>query len=141
MAGRNVEPLKPRDVQGLKYLDRVLPLLDQLHDVGCQRDRAGNRSLHYDQYCLLVLLCLFNPVVRSLRSLQQASQLKNVQRKLGCARASLGSLSEAVEVFDPERLVAIIGALGAEVKPVRDVRGGHLSHALTAVDGSVVKTL
>jgi hypothetical protein len=21
--------------------------------VGCQRDRAGNRELHYDQYCLL----------------------------------------------------------------------------------------
>lgn len=86
MAGRNVEPLKPRDIQGLKYLDRVLPLLDRLHAVGYQRDRAGNRSLHYDQYCLLVLLGLFNPVVGSLRSLQQASQLRNVQRKLGCAR-------------------------------------------------------
>jgi len=36
------------------------------------------------------LLYLFNPVVVSLRSLQQASELK-VQKKLGCARASLGS--------------------------------------------------
>lgn len=141
MAKRPAKPLKPRDIQGLKYVERLLPLLDQLHDVGCQRDRAGNRSLHYDQYCLLVLLFLFNPVVRSLRSLQQASTLNNVQRKLGCARASLGSLSEAVEVFDPERLCGIIESLAAEVKPVRDVRGGHLAHALTAVDGSVVKTL
>lgn len=141
MAKRPVKPLKPRDIQGLKYVERLLPMLDQLHDVGCQRDRAGNRSLHYDQYCLLVLLFLFNPVIRSLRSLQQASTLNNVQRKLGCARASLGSLSEAVEVFDPERLCGIIESLAAEVKPVRDVRGGHLAHALTAVDGSVVKTL
>lgn len=141
MAKRALKSLKPRDIQGLKYLERLLPLLDRLHDVGCQRDRAGNRSLHYDQYCLLVLLFLFNPVLRSLRALQQASTLQNVQRKLGCARASLGSLSEAVEVFDPQRLCGIIESLAADVKPVRDVRRGHLAHALTAVDGSVVKTL
>jgi hypothetical protein len=125
----------------LKYLERLVPVLDRLHDVGCQRDRAGNRSLHFDQYCLLVLLFLFNPVLRSLRALQQASELAHVQRKLGCARASLGSLSEAVQVFDPERLVGIIETLAAEAQPVRDVRGGHLTHVLTAVDGSVVKTL
>ena len=141
MAKREEKSLKSRDIQGLKYLDRLLPLLDQLHDVGCQRDRAGNRCLHYDQYCLLVLLFLFNPVMRSLRALQQASTLKTVQRKLGCARSSLGSLSEAVEVFDPERLCGIIESLAAEVKPVRDVGRGHLAHTLTAVDGSVVKTL
>ena len=141
MSKPKAEPLKSRDIEGLKYLDRLLPLLDGLHDVGCQRDKAGNRSLHFDQYCLLVLLSLFNPVVRSLRALKQASQLEKVQRKLGCSRASLGSLSESVEVFDPERLRGIIETLAADVKPVRDVRGGHLAHVLTAVDGSVVKTL
>src|SRR6516162_9705954 len=141
MAKRKAKPLKSRDIQGLKYLERLLPLLDQLHEVGCQRDRAGNRCLHYDQYCLLILLFLFNPILRSLRALQQASTLKNVQRKLGCARASLGSLSEAVEVFDPQRLCGIIESLAAAVKPVRDVRRGHTAHVLTAVDGSVVKTL
>jgi hypothetical protein len=64
-----------------------------------------------DQYCLLVLLYLINPVVVSLRSLQQASQLKKVQKKLGCARASLGTLSESTDVFEPERLREIIGEL------------------------------
>ena len=141
MAKTKTEPLKPRDIEGLKYVDRLLPLLDRLHDVGTQRDQAGNRRLYYDPYCLLVLLSMFNPVVRSLRALQQASLLQNVQRKLGCSRASLGSLSEAVEVFDPERLLGIIAALAAEVKPIRDVRGGQLTHVLTAVDGRVVKTL
>ena len=141
MAKRKAKPLKSRDIQGLKYLEHLLPLLDQLHEVGCQRDKAANRSLHYDQYCLLILLFLFNPVLRSLRALQQASTLQNVQRKLGCARASLGSLSEAVEVFDPQRLCGIIASLAAEVKPVRDVRRGHTAHVLTAIDGSVVKTL
>lgn len=141
MARRQEKRPKPRDIQGLKYLDRLLPLLDQLHDVGCQRDRAGNRQLHFDQYCMLVLLFLFNPVFRSLRSLQRASELKNVQRRLGCGRASLGSLSEAVEVFDPQRLCGIIETLSAEIKPVSDVGRSHVTQKLMAVDGSVVKTL
>ncbi len=141
MAKHPTKPLKARDVQGVKYLERLLPMLDALHEVGCARDKAGNRCLHYDQYCMLVLLSLFNPLVRSLRGLQQVSELRNVQRKLGCARASLGSLSEAVEVFDPTRLLGIIDSLAADVKPVRDVRKGRLAHVLTAVDGSVVKTL
>lgn len=130
-----------RNLQGLKYLDLLLPLLDELHLVGCQRDKAGNRRLHFDQYCLLVLLFLFNPMVRSLRALQRASQLKQVQEKLGCRRASLGSLSEAVDVFDPERLQGIIAELFQQLPPTQRVGGEHLRQTLTAVDGSVVKTL
>jgi hypothetical protein len=133
--------LRERDIQGLKYLKTLLPLLERLHDVGCKRDKAGNRKLHYDQYCLLVLLFLFNPVVRSLRSLQQASTLKNVQRKLGCPRTSLGSLSEATDVFDPERLEAIVGELLHQVPASPSIADGWVKQTLTAVDGSVVKTL
>ena len=135
------EPVTERDVTGLKYFRRLLPLFERLHEVGCQRDKAGNRQLHMDQYCALVLLFMFNPCLRSLRALQQASELKNVQKKLGCLRASLGSLSEATDVFDPERLAEIIGELAAQTQPVRDVAGGEVGHLLTAVDGSVVQTL
>jgi hypothetical protein len=52
---------------------------------------------------MLLLLFLFNPIVTSLRGVQQASELKKVQKKLGCQRASLGSLSEATSVFDADR--------------------------------------
>jgi hypothetical protein len=135
------ESIRSRDVQGLKYLDLLLPLLDELHEVGCRRDKAGNRKLHYDQYCLLVLLSLFNPVVRSLRALQQASKLRNVQKKLGCSRTSLGSLSEATDVFDPQRLEGIIGQLVAHVPQHRRVGREQVPQVLTAVDGSVIKTL
>lgn len=133
--------LRERDIQGLKYLDLLLPMLDRLHEVGCQRDKAGNRRLHYDEYCLLLLLFLFNPVVRSLRGLQQASLLKNVQRKLGCPRASLGSLSEATDVFDPQRLEGIIGELLKQVPATGHLGREHFHQTLVAVDGSVVKTL
>jgi hypothetical protein len=126
----------------LKYFDKLAPLLARLHDVGCERDHAGNRQLHFDQYCMLVLLFLFNPVVRSLRAIQQASQLRNVQRKLGCLRASLGSLSEAKEVFQPERLKEIIAELGAQLQPIaRDPRLKDVRHTLTLVDGTLMKGL
>jgi hypothetical protein len=131
----------PGPIQGLKYAAQLLPLLDRLHEVGCQRDKAGNRKLHFDQYCLLILLYLFNPTVQSLRGLQQASCLRQVQRKLGCPRTSLGSLSEAVAVFDPVRLEGIVGELLAQVSRRSDIGRGHVPHVLTAVDGSVVKTL
>ena len=104
MAGKRRKEITAPEIQGLKYFDKLAPLLARLHDDGCARDKAGNRELHFDQYCLLILLYLFNPIVTSLRGIQQASELDKVQRKLGCLRASLGSLSEATTVFDAERL-------------------------------------
>jgi len=111
MPGKRRPKIKDREIENLKYFDKLRALLARLHDEGCARDKAGNRELHYDEYCLLILLYLFNPVVTSLRSLQQVSELANVQKKLGCSRASLGSLSEATTVFDPERLKPIIEEL------------------------------
>jgi hypothetical protein len=103
---------------------------------------AGNRRLHFDQYCMLVLLFLFNPVVRSLRAIEQASELRKVQRKLGCRRASLGSLSEATDVFQPERLKEVIAELGDQLQPIaRDPRLKDVPHVLTLVDGTLLKGL
>lgn len=68
------KPIRDRDVQGLKYFKKLRPLLG-LRDVGTEGDRAGSRRLTMDQYGLLVLLWLFNPLVNSLRGLQQTSVL------------------------------------------------------------------
>ena len=142
MAGKCRDDVREEDVTGLKYFDKLAPLLARLHEVGCQRDKAGNRKLHYDQYCMLVLLFLFNPVVRSLRAIEQASELRKVQRKLGCQRASLGSLSEATDVFLPERLKEIIAELGEQLEPIaRDPRLKDVQHTLTLVDGTLMKGL
>jgi len=141
MAGKKRAPIEEPEITGLKYFRELLPLFERLHEVGCQRDKAGNRKLHLDEYCMLVLLFLFNPIVTSLRALQQASELPKVQRTLGCPRASLGSLSEATQVFEPALLETIVSELLGRVPKVRDVGRGQLTHALTAVDGSVVKTL
>ncbi len=142
MAGKKREKVRDEDVTGLKYFDKLQPLLKRLHDIGCQRDKAGNRKLHMDQYCLLVLLFLFNPVVRSLRAIQQASELRKVQRKLGCLRASLGSLSEATDVFEPERLKEIIAELGEQLQNVADdPRLKNVKDIVTLVDGTLLKGL
>jgi DDE family transposase len=141
--GRKKAPeIRERDIGGMKMLQKLLPLLDRLHEVGCERDKAGNRQLHFDQYCLLVLLYLFNPIVKSLRSIQQASELNKVQRLLGCPRAALGSLSEAAGVFDAERLKEMIGELGEQLQPLaRDPRLADIRQTLTLVDGTLLSAL
>ncbi len=142
MAHKKKPRIKEPDITGLKFFDKLAPLLERLHDDGCERDRAGNRALHYDQYCMLVLLYLFNPIVTSLRGIQQASELKKVQKKLGCARSSLGSLSEATSVFDSERLQEIIGELGDQLQPLaQDKRLQDIQQTITLVDGSLLAAL
>jgi len=106
--------IKDPDLQGFK----LGPLMESLNDAGCARDRAGNRELHMDQYMALILLYMFNPICSSLRGLQQASELKKVQKKLGVPRASLGSLSEAARVFDSTLLEEIVERLSERLQPI-----------------------
>lgn len=142
MASPQRKAVEAREVTGLKYFDVLAPLLERLHEVGCERDRAGNRQLHYDQYCMLVLLYFYNPVVSSLRAIQQASELKKVQKKLGCSRASLGSLSEATRVFDPEALRGVVADLADQLEPLhRDARLKQVRHTLMLVDGTLLTAL
>ena len=130
------------DLEGFKYFKKLSRMLQRLHDTGCQRDRAGNRQLHMDQYMALLLLFMFNPICQSLRGLQQASTLKKVQRVLGVPRASLGSLSEAATVFDAEVLKELIGDLARELKPLpHDARLDQVSEILTLVDGTCLTDL
>jgi len=136
------EKIQEKDITGLKYFDKLNPLLGRLHDDGCERDKAGNRDLHFDQYCMLILLYLFNPIVTSLRGIQQASELAKVQRKLGCPRTSLGSLSEATSVFDAQRLQEIVQELGADLQPLSgDSRLAGIEQIMTLVDGSLISAL
>ena len=65
-----------------------------------------------------------------------------MQKKLGCARASLGSLSESVAVFDSERLKPIIESLGEKLVPIAaNKRLKDVQQTLTLVDGSIVEAL
>src|SRR6185437_3154987 len=134
--------LTDKDIVCLGHLKRVFPLLDRLHDVGCQRDKAGNRQLHFDDYCKLVLLYTWNPCINSIKMLQEAVGLKSVAKAMGVKRFSDGSFSESVRIFKPEMLKEIINELAGEVQPVpQDPRLAKLNLALTLVDGTVLAAL
>ena len=134
--------IEEQELQGFKYFKAISGLLKKLHEVGCQRDRAGNRLLHMDQYVALLLLYMFNPLCTSLRSLQQASELQKVQKKLGVPRTSLGSLSEAATVFDSQRMVEVIAELGQQLQPLAvPDKLQDLPGILTAVDGTLLQAL
>ena len=134
--------IKDHELKGFKYFKAISTMLESLHDAGCKRDIAGNRILHMDQYTSLILLYMFNPICKSLRSLQQVSELKKVQKQFGAARASLGSLSEASTVFDSELLKEIIQELSTKLTNVSHIPGFNNSKdVLTAVDGSLIEAV
>lgn len=136
---REHEPLKEKDIRCLGHLRRVFELLDKLHDVGCDRDSAGNRRLFFDDYVKLVLLHVWNPLIESIRDLQQAAALPKVAKALGVRRFSAASFSESVRVFDPEHLRPILAELAAQLTPCpKDPRLAEFKRALTLVDGTVI---
>lgn len=139
-------PIKPKlraqDLRGFKHFKLLLPVLEALHDQGSDRDRAHNRVLHFDQYIALILLYFFNPIISSLRGIQQASELRKVQRLLGCPRAALGSLSEASRVFDADLLRGIIGELAEQLSPINpNPAFEDIQKVITLVDGSFLRAL
>ena len=134
--------IEESELQGFKYFKAISGMLESLHKAGCQRDRPGNRKLHMDQYMSLLLLYMFNPICTSLRAIQQASELKKVQRKLGCPRASLGSLSEAATVFDSALMQDIVTELSDQLSPISsNAKLDDLAAILTAVDGTLINAL
>jgi len=133
--------LSEETLQGFKYFRLLGPLFDHLHRAATERDRAGNRQLFYDQYASLLLLYFFNPVVTSLRGLQQTTTLAKVQERLGVHSTSLSALSEAAYVFDAALLHAVLTTLGARLRPHLP-RAEHAALAqLIAVDGSLLPAL
>ena len=140
--GKKRKDIKESQLTGFKYFKVVDKMLQRLHDAGCERDIAGNRILHMDQYVSLILLYMFNPICDSLRAIHRVSELKKVQKKFGAARASLGSLSEASTVFDSELLKNIIQELSLKLPTVSTISGFDNSKGiLTAVDGSVIEAV
>ncbi|MFG0334195.1 MAG: IS4 family transposase, partial [Maioricimonas sp. JB049] len=130
-------------LQGLKFLRGFQPLLERLRSNACERDRARNRQLFYDQLGSLVLLTFFNPSLKSLRDLQQASRLKQSRRRFGGKTTSASSLSEALRVFDADLLREIALDLLGKLPDARtvDPRFSQLAHFPTAVDGTLLKQL
>ncbi|MGR3179683.1 MAG: hypothetical protein ACUZ8E_16705 [Candidatus Anammoxibacter sp.] len=124
--------LQENPIQRLSIIKPFKSLLKNLHS----HADCFNRKLHYDQYVSLILLYFFNPTLTGLRSLQQSSSLKSVQKKLGIKRTSLGSMSESSNIFDPELLKPIMANLAGKTNSLTvDKRLDKLEKTIVAVDG------
>ena len=125
-------------LRGFKYFKPLWPMLKKL----TPEDSHPPRRLHYDQYLCLILFYFFNPILTGLRSIQIASQLEKVQNVLGIKSTSLGSFSEAGQVFDHSLLPPIIMQLAQKAIPQEtDPRLKDLEKILVAVDGSLLPAL
>ena len=115
-----------------------MSLLEPLHLV----NQHHNRDLHFDQYTSLVLLYFFNPVLSSLRGIQQVSSFDKVKKSLGIKGASLGSLSEVSNVFDAKLLAPMLKDLALKAIPVeKDAKLKELQQTLVATDGTLLPAL
>ena len=126
------------DIQGSKYVKRFLALIERIRSVA-EEKRDPRQQFDIQQLAGHLLFYFFTPILTSLRSIQRASELKRVQKILGCSRVALGSLSEANAVFDPELLRCaiheLVGELRGQRQLPRELKG------LTAVDGTFLRAV
>lgn len=132
------EPIQERDLKWFKKLHRFTLLLSRFHSVHDHH----NRKLHCDQYIALQLLYFFNPILTSLRGIQQSSQLKKVKAALKVESTSMGSLSEAAHVFDAHLMESLVEDLADKaVLQEKDPRLKSFLRNLVAVDGTLLPAL
>jgi Transposase DDE domain len=141
MSSPTAAPVAAKDLQGFKYLNEVLPLLQRLHACGTDADKAGNRQFFADHYAALLLLYFFNPVLTSRNALLQAAQLAKVQAFCGGRSVSAGSFSEAQHLFDPALLQGLVTELAQRVPDANIPPDWDCLKNLTAVDGSLLLAL
>ncbi|MGH3430293.1 MAG: hypothetical protein ACRDQZ_22445 [Mycobacteriales bacterium] len=141
MSSSQPAAIAARDLQGFKYLNEVLPLLQRLHTCGTAPDKAHNRQFFADHYAALLLLYFFNPVLTSRNALLQATQLDKVQAFCGGRPVSAGSFTEAQHLFDPTLLQELVTELARRVPDAKVPQGWDGLKGLTAVDGSLLPAL
>ena len=99
------------------------------------------RTLFDADYFCLHLFSFYNPVLKTMRGLCRASQLREM-RSVCSAPVSPASFSEAQHQFDPEILVPIINELVSQAQPCfGDLKLREAIGTLTAVDGTIIRAV
>jgi Transposase DDE domain len=128
-------PEWPLPVQGGKYVKALS------RHVAAMREAVphGNRKLFLDDVFVAYLLAFFNPVLRSLRTIEDFSQTRQARRHLSIRKLCRSTLSDFHHLINPRVLEPIIERLRAEVArrdAGRNSRG--LSGDLSQVVGQVL---
>jgi hypothetical protein len=120
---------------GKKYLTVLRKHLKRLRKAGDH----PNRVLHFNDLLTLQLLGFFNPTLRSLRTLDDASTQPRFRECLEVDRACKSTISDANACLDPALLLPLIQDLQAKVPnlPQTDRQLQQLFQRAIAVDGSL----
>jgi hypothetical protein len=113
MAARRRKTVKEDDVTCLKLVRAVLPFCLSL-DIA-NHPVHGNTRLQVTDALLVLLCAFFNPTVRSLRLVEQLSQMPWAQEHVDIERVCRSTLSDALARFDPQVLVPLINRLSQEI--------------------------
>ena len=102
----------------------------------------GNRTLHVDQLFLGLLLAFFDPLARSLRTIEDKGDFDG--RLLDLGRLARSTTADALAVFDPVCLKPIIDDLRERVPDLalsgaQDLAG--ITRRIIAADGTYLNTL
>src|SRR5262245_5198110 len=100
-------PEWPEQVVGGKYVRLLEQHVRALRD----EDPHGNRALFLDDVFIVSLLAFHNPVLRSLRTIEDFSQTRQAQQQLSIRRICKSTLSDFHQLADPTRLEPILAAL------------------------------
>lgn len=129
---------KPKEDQlkCLALVRAVTPLIRRLDDAS--HPVHGNVQLQITDALVVLLAAFFNPTVRSLRLIEQLSQMSWVQGHLNVQRICRSTLSDAFERFDPQHLFPLIQGLMKQVPHLQRIDGDleKLCRRILAADGS-----
>lgn len=107
---------KERVAKELRAFDLLGQFRAALAKTAASPHRSGRkggpkRLLHEEDYLSAFLFAQFNPVIDSMRGLCECSQLERVQQQVCSRPISLGSFSEAQQVFGHQRLAEVFELL------------------------------
>lgn len=135
MARKARNKIKKGELVHLKVVRQVLGFRNQV----LQEDCHGNTKLHFVDALIVLLAGFFNPTVRSLRLIEQLSQIPWVNRHLSVERVCRATLSDAFKRFDPQQLLPLMEELIRQVPQLgqKDADLEEICRQVVAVDGSL----
>ena len=93
-----------RHLAGRKYVKQLERFIGDLR----ANNPHPNRDLYFDDVVTILLLGFFNSDIRSLRKLEEFSQVPGVRQSLNVERVCRSTLSEGLKLFDPSLLAPVL---------------------------------
>ncbi len=137
-------PVKIEDLQGFKIIKKFKEILEltNSHNLPTPTELEPNRKLSQSDYFSLFLFTYFNPVLKSMQSLCDATHLEKITQNVSSFPVSPASFSEAQSLFNPQLLLGVIQRLAGQFQPeFADKRIRELCKELVAVDGTLIRAL